>query len=131
MLFGLVGLTAIVSSDSFRCRWLMSTLAGMAAAAATVPAAGVAAAAAAAGTAAGINAATSTIGNKMRRIINPSPLLDPQPQGHARCVSRRQPSPTAPDHRDPPSSAVRRADRCQPSPIAPDDRVPTRRPRVV
>src|SRR6266536_1812042 len=108
MLFGLVGLTAIVSSDSFRCRWLMSTLAGMAAAAATVPAAGVAAAAAAAGTAAGINAATSTIGNKMRRIINPSPLLDPQPQGHDRCVSRRQPSP-----------------------IAPDDRVPTRRPRVV
>src|SRR6266568_6639150 len=30
MLAGLVGLTAIVSSDSFRCRWLISTLAGVA-----------------------------------------------------------------------------------------------------
>src|SRR5215470_13392505 len=32
MLSGLVGLTAIASSDSFRCRWLISTLAGVAAA---------------------------------------------------------------------------------------------------
>src|SRR5438105_3237742 len=31
MLFGLVGLTAIVSSDSFVCRWLMSTFTGGAA----------------------------------------------------------------------------------------------------
>src|SRR5260370_12985708 len=30
MLSGLAGLTAIASSDSFRCRWLMSILAGVA-----------------------------------------------------------------------------------------------------
>src|SRR5260221_4583380 len=31
MLSGLAGLTAIASSDSFRCRWLMSILAGVSA----------------------------------------------------------------------------------------------------
>src|SRR5215467_3673407 len=40
MLLGLVGLTAIVSSDSFRCRWLTLTLAGTAADATTRAAAG-------------------------------------------------------------------------------------------
>src|SRR6266566_6335276 len=32
MFLGFVGLTAIASSDSFRCRWLTSTLVGVAAA---------------------------------------------------------------------------------------------------
>src|SRR6266851_3974750 len=63
MLAGLVGLTAIVSSDSFRCRWLTSTLAGVAAPGptrATASAVGVAASAAA------ISTATTTIENRKR-----------------------------------------------------------------
>src|SRR5215470_14266254 len=70
MLSGLAGLTAIVSSDSFRCRWLMSTLTGVA-----VP---VSPAADAVGAAAAITPATiaTTItGNWKRCIVALPPLL--------------------------------------------------------
>src|SRR5229473_2648171 len=61
MLRGLVGLTAIVSSDSFRCRWLISTLAGV-----TGPAPATARAVGVAASAAAISTATTTIENRKR-----------------------------------------------------------------
>src|SRR5262249_33324026 len=67
MLLGLAGLTAIASSDSFRCRWLMSTLAGV-----TTVAGPVLAAASAAGmeaSAASASAATTKTENRKRRMM--------------------------------------------------------------
>ena len=77
MLSGLSGLTAIASSDSFRCRWLISTLTGGAAVAcspvrawspdrAKARAAGVPAIAMA------VSTATTTIGSRKRRMFSPS-----------------------------------------------------------
>src|SRR5215472_16280232 len=70
MLSGLVGLTAIASSDSFRCRWLISTLAGVAAAGGPDRAA--ARAAGAAASAAPVTTATTTLENRKRYIAVPS-----------------------------------------------------------
>src|SRR5260370_4419854 len=82
MLRGLVGLTAIVSSDSFKCRWLISTLAGVTAptpAPAPPPAPGPAWATARAAPvparAAAISTATTTIENRKRYMAG---LLPPR-----------------------------------------------------
>src|SRR6266852_2055950 len=73
MLLGLTGLTAIASSDSFRCRWLTSTLTGGAAAVRGDPVR-CAATAVADGAArrADVRIATTRIGSRQRYMIGPS-----------------------------------------------------------
>src|SRR5215469_1215177 len=73
MLSGLAGLTAIASSDSFRCRWLISMLAGVAVAARGVVRAAPSAAGAAA-SAAPVTIAATTIRNRKRYMA----VLPPQ-----------------------------------------------------
>src|SRR5258708_304576 len=92
MLSGLAGLTAIASSDSFRCRWLMSILAGVAAKARD-PARAAASAAGVAASTAPASIAATVIGNRKRYIIKPSsprpfPKATPGPcrLGRARCA---------------------------------------------
>ena len=65
MLSGFVGLTAMASSDSFRCRWLTSTLVGVVLAAIADPA-GISSAA--------VTAATAKTANPERAIPIPYPL---------------------------------------------------------
>src|SRR5215470_2094952 len=82
MLSGLVGLTAMASSDSFRCRWLTSTLTGVAAA---ILGPARCAAEAVAGTPASVataRTAPATIGNRKRYMIGPSSSPRP-PRGYA------------------------------------------------
>src|SRR5258708_3000693 len=92
MLWGLAGLTAIASSDSFRCRWLMSILAG-GAAKAPGPARAAASAAGVAASTAPARIAATAIGDPKRDIIEPSsppplPKGTPGPcgLGRARCA---------------------------------------------
>src|SRR5260370_26946637 len=79
MLLGLAGLTAIASSDSFRCRWLTSTLAGTAGPAATRAAAGTPASVAAA------VAPAITIANRKRYKPSPFPLSQHDPAHPGPC----------------------------------------------
>src|SRR6266567_1169704 len=72
MLSGLVGLTAIVSSDSFRCRWLTSTLASVVTAVRGDPVRAAASAAGVAASAATVSIATTRIGNRKRYMVGPS-----------------------------------------------------------
>src|SRR5689334_4521790 len=67
MLLGLVGLTAIASSDSLKCRWLMSTLTGVAA-----PVWAAASAAGPAASAAPATVATAKIRTRRRHMACPS-----------------------------------------------------------
>src|SRR5258708_4514045 len=92
LLSGLAGLTAIASSDSFRCRWLMSILAGVAGKARD-PARALAGAAGVAASIAPASIAATMIGNRKRYIIEPSslrpfPKATPGPYrlGRARCA---------------------------------------------
>src|SRR5215469_9719104 len=85
MLSGLAGLTAIASSDSFRCRWLISILAGVAVAA-RGPVRAVASAAGAAASAAPVTIATTIIGNRKRYIAD-LPLLIRSADGSAGITS--------------------------------------------
>src|SRR5260370_14641461 len=72
MLSGLVGLTAIVSSDSFRCRWLISTLAGVVTATCD-PVRAAASVVGVAASAAAISTAITTIKNRKRNMAGPLP----------------------------------------------------------
>src|SRR5215471_4933873 len=67
MLSGLVGLTAIASSDSLKCRWLMSTLTGVA-----VPVWAAASTAGPAASAAPVTVATAKIRTRRRYMACPS-----------------------------------------------------------
>jgi hypothetical protein len=69
MLPGLAGLTAIASSDSFRCRWLTSTLAGVMV---TGPVPAAASAAGVGTSTAPVSIATAMIANRKRYIARPS-----------------------------------------------------------